>query len=189
MQTDMNLPPINTRVSYFSTSRVWQSYIGQKHHAFLNSITHTIIQLKHTAVHNNKWSIWHKAASPQQADSSIVLPGGANVPSHQGTLAHGRAHWRHLANTIQLSAAAMRSYVKLLWACVEDTLWKICPFICSFVSLCILHSAYESLTHDPSWSAVLMARHDGRSFDSRPSRDCRQRQEYCSLCHVSWRRV
>jgi len=34
------------------------------------------------------------------------LPGGANVPSYGGTLApmcpHRRAHWRHLANTIEL---------------------------------------------------------------------------------------
>jgi len=29
---------------------------------------------------------------------------------------HGRAHWRHMANTI---AAAMRPYVKLLWPLVK----------------------------------------------------------------------
>ena len=31
---------------------------------------------------------------------------------------HGRAHWRHLVNTIEPSVAAMRSYLKLLWPLV-----------------------------------------------------------------------
>jgi len=32
---------------------------------------------------------------------------------------HGRAHWRHLVNTIEPSVAAMRSYLKLLWPLVS----------------------------------------------------------------------
>jgi len=36
--------------------------------------------------------IWHQAASPQQTDGSIVFASGANVPSHEGTLAPSREY-------------------------------------------------------------------------------------------------
>ena len=41
----------------------------------------------HSRINKAVKVIWHKAASPPQTDSSIAYsPGGANVPSHEGTL-------------------------------------------------------------------------------------------------------
>jgi len=50
----------------------------------------------------------------------------------------------------------------------------------------------KALTHDPSWRAVITARHDERCLGSRLDgrhdgrEDCRQCQEYCSLRHLYW---
>jgi len=72
----------------------------------------------------------------------LYSPGGANVPSHEGTLT---AHWRHLANTIQLvrpsahpSLQAKRQIDRFsrFWATVCKTVHPILSVRCLSVLSC-----------------------------------------------------
>jgi len=54
--------------------------------AYLKYTEHTLKQVVKV--------IWHKAASPPQIDVQSYLPGGATLPSHEGTLAPpGKYDW------------------------------------------------------------------------------------------------
>jgi len=85
-----------------------------------------IIREKDMHGHARRHSVVSCANTAEPIDSPFVLWTRVGRRKHKynhihqvaPTCPHGRAHWRHLANAIELSASAMRPYVKLLWPLV-----------------------------------------------------------------------